>query len=160
MMRHVSSSFMVSASTRISAAQSRQCFASFTELGRMFALPKVEQAGDLHLSATDARRFVCRFLCRWWPEAYACYHQEAIQIATIHRGPIQIASCNAMDRRSAANLLTREALRHGSFLDALEVNYLERTKNIGRYTTPASWSVRHSALGLDSTLGLTDYPCV
>src|SRR5262249_18499396 len=91
-MRHVSSSFMVSASTRISAARSRQCFASLTELGGMFALPNVEQAGDPDLSATDARRFVCRVLCRWWAEAYACYPQEAIQIATIatiHRGPFR-----------------------------------------------------------------------
>ena len=44
-------------------------------------------------------------------EAYACYSQEAIQIATIHRGPIQIASGNATDRRSAANLLTRDEPR-------------------------------------------------
>src|SRR5215813_10931052 len=96
MMRHVSSVFLVSASTRISAARSRQCFASFTELGGMFALPNVEQAGDPDLSATDARRFVCRVLCRWWMEAYAYYPQEAIQIATIHRGPIKIVilQCN------------------------------------------------------------------
>jgi hypothetical protein len=37
------------------AARWRQCFASFTELGGMFALPNVEQAGDPDLSATDAR---------------------------------------------------------------------------------------------------------
>src|SRR5262249_20794194 len=50
-----------SASTRISAARSRQCFASFIERGGMFALPNVEQAGDPNLSATDARKFVVVF---------------------------------------------------------------------------------------------------
>jgi hypothetical protein len=31
-----------------------------------------------------ARRFVCRVLCQWWAEAYACYPKAAIQIARLH----------------------------------------------------------------------------